>query len=95
MTHQHTRSDAPQPASPRIPPPPCVARRLTCSESIERRLRTLLCWHAGDCGLIDDFAIGVIWQMIRHGELTMCDVSLLTSCDVFFAIEDFITGGKE
>lgn len=95
MTHHHTRSDAPQPTSPRIPQPPRVARRLTCSESVECRARTLLTWHAGDCGLIDDFALGVIWRMICHGELSMCDVSLMTSCDVFFVIEDFVTGGKE
>jgi hypothetical protein len=82
-THPHTRSDHPQPTSPRIPRPAMVPRVLHCNPVIEDRIRTILTWNAGECGLISDNAIDVI---LGYHPSDACGlgiggiVGLLTTC---------------
>ena len=78
----HMRNDRPQPVSPRIPVPP--NRQLTqLIPRVERRIRTLLTWHAGSAGLIDGNASYVILSMYYAGTLALEDFEKLASPAVY------------
>ena len=78
----HTRNDRPQPTSPRIPIP--QNRQLTTLiPRVERRIRTLLTWHAGTAGLIDGHASDVILRMYYSGDLLLTDLEKLASPAVY------------
>ena len=81
----HTRCDYPQPTSPKIPVP--ANRPLTnCSHATERRIRRLLCWHAGDCGLVDLRVVQLIADLHLDGEVSMRDLFKLAKPLVYSAI---------
>lgn len=89
MQIAYRRSDTPQPASPKIPIP--ANRPLTnCSPYIERRIRRLLCWHAGAAGLIDHRAVQYIGDMHFAGEVTTRDLIKLASDEVYEVIRKYI-----
>jgi hypothetical protein len=79
MTDHH------HPITPHIPIP--ANRPLTtCSPAIERRIRQTLCWHAGDCGLIETQAADAIVAMLLDGSLAIDDLWILASRPVYAEI---------
>jgi hypothetical protein len=94
LVHSHTRSDHCRTYSPRIPSIGAPIRTLKCDECTERRVRRLLTWHAGSCGLISDKACDAIVAMLLGGELTTDDLRSLatpgvyaTVCERFYEIQ--------
>jgi hypothetical protein len=86
LTHTHTRSDYPQPVSPRIPQPPRRKSITTCTPAIEQRVRRILTWHSGGCGLIGEQAADMIVAMLLDGSLTIDDLWKLASYSVYTAV---------
>ena len=75
LTHTHTRSDHPQPTSPRIPR---ATQRcaITCSPLIDRRIRQMQTWHASelgtDCGeMLDKLAQFYFSGLVKTRELRL------------------------
>ena len=83
MTHHHTRSDYPQATSPQIPSPRPHNPLTKCGPAIERRIREMLTWHAGDCGLITDEAKDRIARMFFDGTIDLDDLFSLANFDVY------------
>jgi hypothetical protein len=76
MTDHHTKT------TPHIPIP--TNHQLTkCGPAIERRIRELLTWHAGGCGLITDEAKDRVARMFFDGTLTLTDLRKLASRAVY------------
>ena len=79
-----------------IPTSPCIPiprnRRLTsCTPALELRIRTILVWHAGDCGLIRPEVVVAIGLMHLDELLTLDDLRKLTRPAVYAAIVEWIT----
>jgi hypothetical protein len=86
ITHPHTRSDYPQTYLPRIPQPPRRKSITTCTPEIELRIRRILTWHSGGCGLISDRAADMIVELLLAGSLAIDDLWKLASYSVYTAI---------
>lgn len=84
--HPHTRSDHLQTYSPRIPLPPRPDRLLTCDPYTERRIRCLLTWGAGACGLVEDRVLDKLAGLFFAREMTLADVQKLASHEVYCAV---------
>ena len=79
------RNDFTGKVSPRIPVP--RNKPLTsCKPEIENRIRRLLTWHAGDCGLINSRVLQLIADLHLEGEVSMQDLFKLTKPLVYSAI---------
>ena len=50
----------------------------------------MLCWHAGDCGLISDGAIEMIGRLYFDGSITLPDLRKLASLEVYRLLEIWI-----
>jgi hypothetical protein len=76
LTHPHTRSDHPQPVSPRIPRP---AQRCTivCSPLIDRRIRQMQTWHASELGTDSSEVLDKLAQFYFSGLVKTRDLRLL------------------
>jgi len=76
ITHPHTRSDHPQPVSPRIPRP---AQRCTivCSPLIDRRIRQMQTWHASELGTDSSEVLDKLAQFYFSGLVKTRDLRLL------------------
>jgi hypothetical protein len=95
ILHPHTRSDYPQPTSPRIP---CPARCITptaISPAIERRIRTILTWEAGGCGLISDQAIEIIGTYYLDNLITLPGIRRLAKPLIYAVILGWIADERE
>lgn len=99
ITHPHTRSDYPQPTSPRIPRPATLARATACSPEIEQRIRRLLTWNAGDCGLISDKAKDLIASFYFAHHISLHDVRMIAKPAIYAAmvvwIADIVDATKQ
>jgi hypothetical protein len=99
LTHPHTRSDYPQTYLPRIPQPPRRKSITTCTPEIELRIRRILTWHAGGCGLIGDVAVDMIGRLYLSHAITAADIKALASPQVYRVIcewiNDVIAAGKK
>lgn len=84
--HPHTRSDYCQTYAPRIPQPPKAPPRTEQQIETERRIRRLLTWHAGDCGLIDDRLKDWLASMLLQKLVTIDQLYILANTPVFLAI---------
>ena len=78
------------PTSPRIPIPP-NCRLTSCTPALELRIRTMLVWHAGDCGLIRPEVVVAIGLMHLGELLTLDDLRKLATPAVYAAIVEWIT----
>jgi len=78
------------PTSPRIPIP-ANCRLTSCTPALELRVRTMLVWHAGDCGLIRHDVMVAIGLMHLDELLTLDDLRKLTTPAVYAAIVEWIT----
>jgi hypothetical protein len=58
----------------------------TCNPSTERRARTILTWHAGDCGLIGDRACDYLADMLIGGELSDDDIYRIAKPGIYSAV---------
>jgi hypothetical protein len=58
----------------------------TCSPSTERRVRTILTWGAGDCGLIGDRPLDYLADMLIGGELSDVDLHRLARPAIYSAV---------
>ena len=76
ITHPHTRSDRPQPVSPRIPRPTQLCT-LSCSPLIDRRIRQMQTWHASDLGCESSEVLDRITQFYFAGLVKTRDLRLL------------------
>jgi hypothetical protein len=76
LTHHHTRSDHPQPVSPRIPRPTqrCT---ITCSPLIDRRIRQMQTWHASELGTDCNEMLDKLAQFYFSGLVKTRDLRLL------------------
>jgi hypothetical protein len=95
LTHHHTRSDYPQPTSPRIPQRPAAQSRIKCGPAIERRIRFILAWQSGTCGLITTEAVELIGTMYIDGIVTIGDLRRLAHLPVYAVILQWIAGERE
>jgi hypothetical protein len=95
LTHHHTRSDYPQPTSPRIPQRPPAQSRIKCSAAIERRIRFVLAWQSGTCGLITAEAVELIGTMYIDGIVTIGDLRRLAHPPVYAVILQWIADERE
>jgi hypothetical protein len=86
ITHSYTATDLCQTYSPRIPSIGAPIRTLQCDEYTERRVRRLLTWHAGDCGLISDRACDAIVAMLLGGPLSLDDLWALARQPVYTTV---------
>jgi len=82
LVHKHTRSDHPQPTSPRIPRP---AQRctITCSPIIDRRIRQMQTWHASELGTDSTEMLDRLAQFYFSGLVKMRDLRLLLHRSVY------------
>jgi hypothetical protein len=74
-----------------------VPRVLHCSPIIEDRIRTILTWNAGDCGLITDAAVDLLLSFYFANRATVEDFEALASpeiCTVLIAAINEIRCGK-
>jgi len=94
-THPHTRSDHPQPTSPRIPRPQTVPREMHCNPAIEERIRSILTWNAGECGLISDNAIDVILGYHFDNLVSIPDLNILCTHEVYSVLIIAIADERE
>jgi len=76
LTHPHTRSDHPQPVSPRIPRPTqrCT---ISCSPLIDRRIRQMQTWHASELGTDCGEMLDKLAQFYFSGLVKTRDLRLL------------------
>jgi hypothetical protein len=95
LTHPHTRSDYPQPTSPRIPQRPAAQSRIKCSPAIERRIRFILAWQSGTCGLITAEAVELIGTMYLDGIVAIGDLRRLAHPPVYAVILQWIADERE
>jgi hypothetical protein len=95
ITHHHTRSDHPQPTSPRIPQRPPAQSRIKCGPAIERRIRFILAWQSGTCGLITTEAVELIGTMYIDGIVTIGDLRRLAHPLVYAVILQWIADERE
>jgi hypothetical protein len=95
LTHHHTRSDYPQPTSPRIPQQPSAQSRIKCGPAIERRMRFILAWQSGTCGLITAEAVELIGTMYIDGIVTIGDLRRLAHPPVYAVILQWIADERE
>jgi hypothetical protein len=74
--HNHTRSDHPQPVSPRIPR---ATQRctITCSPLIDRRIRQMQTWQASELGTDCNEMLDKLAQFYFSGLVKTRDLRLL------------------
>jgi hypothetical protein len=95
LVHNHTRSDHPQPVSPRIPRVRTVPREMNCNPAIEERIRSILTWNAGECGLISDSAVDVILGYHFDNLVTISDLNVLCTHEVYSVLIIAIADERE
>jgi len=96
LTHPHTRSDYPQPTSPRIPQRPrTMTMEMHCNPVIEERIRTILTWNAGECGLISDNAIDAILGYHFGNLVAIPDLKILCTHEVYSVLIIAIADERE
>jgi hypothetical protein len=61
-------------------------RMLSCDDRTELRIRRILTWSAGGCGLISEQAADTIVAMLLDGSLAIDDLRILANKPVYTAI---------
>jgi hypothetical protein len=89
----HTRSDYPQPTSPRVPRPVGVCT-LRCSREIEMRIRRLQTWHASPLGYMADQAVDTLVSMCLTNTLAIEDLQRLLHEQVYSLVLSAIADAR-
>lgn len=84
LTHLHTRSDYPQPVSPRIPKPVRLVAS-TMDAHTEHKIRYWLTWGAGSCWLVSDLVLDRLARLFFTSQVTVEDIERLASPEVYEA----------
>jgi hypothetical protein len=66
-----------------------------CSPTIELRIRSILTWNAGECGLISDSAIDVILGYYFDSLVTIPDLNVLCTHEVYSVLIIAIADERE